>query len=59
MNISKKLKIWLLILLVILTGVLFLLNGCALDAGFKATAFDGTIDETSQIALTSGRPARD
>jgi len=65
MNTLRKMKIWLIILLVILTGALFLLNGCGV-VHVQATAGVGERGVESATALSSGkawsgwaRPARD
>lgn len=51
-----KTRIVLFVLLVML-GIFIV--GCAADMNFRATAFDGSIEEGSQTSLSVGRAARD
>lgn len=62
MSISRKLKIKLLIGLVILTGLLFLLNGCAFThRGESSFGFLKDLEVSSGSSSTASftRPARD
>ncbi len=52
-----KTQIVLVILAAVLLGILIV--GCAADAEFSFTAFDGSVEKGSQTSLSVGRAARD